>query len=197
MKKIILFLFLFAGLVFSPSLRLYAQCPPEGNEPADSRLGKLNKAKNRSALPPHGHNPIEIPLTGILGSIDEPDSVRYHNGAYVVTVGYITSYEEKGPESCNCDEGNKTDRTGDVHIYIGLSPDGPKSECMIVEITPAYKLLHPGYASELEEGKRVTIMGYMLYDFEHKGNAANTCTSCKKVWRKTCWEIHPVTDLEK
>jgi hypothetical protein len=35
----------------------------------------------------------------------------------------------------------------------------------------------------------------MFFDEEHKGSAKNTCKTCEHVWRKTCWEIHPVTKI--
>ncbi len=193
MKKFIAFIYLFVLLI--ASLFSYAQCPPQGSEPADSKIGRINIMKNRSVTPSGRHTPLTMQLSEILGDFTGQDSSRFHNGTYATTTGYITSYEEKGPESCNCDEGSKSAHTGDVHIYIGLSPDAPKRECMIVEITPAYKLLHPDYGDKLIKGNQVKVTGFLLYDFEHKGNSANTCTSCKLVWRKTCWELHPVTDF--
>ncbi len=181
-------------LLLAPAFS-YVQCPPQGSEQADSRLGKINILKNRSVTPSGRHTPSPMQLSDILGDFTGQDSSRFHNGTYASTAGYITSYEERGPESCNCDEASKSAHTGDVHIYIGSSPDAPKRECMIVEITPAYKLLHPDYGDKLIKGNHVKVTGFLLYDFEHKGNSANTCTSCKLVWRKTCWEIHPVTDF--
>lgn len=193
MKKLSTFFYLFVLLLaFKFS---YAQCPPQGSEAADSRLGKINIMKNRSVTPSGRHTPIAMQLSDILGDFTGQDSSRFHNGTYASTTGYITSYEERGPESCNCDEASKSAHTGDVHIYLGSSPDAPKRDCMIVEITPAYKLLHPDYSDKLIKGNQVKVTGFLLYDFEHKGNSANTCTSCKLVWRKTCWELHPVTDF--
>ncbi len=193
MKKLSTLICLFAILLSSAIS--YAQCPPQGSEEADSRLGRINILKNRSVTPSGRHTPLFMQLSDILGDYTGQDSSRFHNGTYASTTGYITSYEERGPESCNCDEASKSAHTGDVHIYIGATPDAPKKECMIVEITPAYKLLHPDYGDKLIKGNQVKVTGFLLYDFEHKGNSANTCTSCKLVWRKTCWELHPVTDF--
>lgn len=193
MKKLFSFLCLIVLLLASAFS--YAQCPPQGSESANSKLGRINIMKNRSVTPPGRHTPLPMRLIDILGDFEGQDSSRFHNGTYATTTGYITSYEERGPESCNCDEGSKSAHTGDVHIYIGSSPVAPKRECMLVEITPAFKQLHPDYSDKLIKGNQVKVTGFLLYDFEHKGNSANTCTSCKLVWRKTCWEIHPVTDF--
>jgi hypothetical protein len=149
-------------------------------------------AKNRDVTRPK-KKAMEISLADVLGNFKVADSTRYHNGDYVTTSGIIVGTAEKGPESSNCKTATK--KTGDLHIYLGLTPDEDLEDCMVVEITPAYKAKHKNYAKDLEKGAHVKVSGYMIYDFEHLANAKNTCRSCKSVWRKTCWEIHPVTEI--
>ena len=61
------------------------------------------------------------------------------NGAYVYTDGILVSFEEEGPESCNCQMAQKKDKDGDVHMSLGLKANAPKKNCIVVEITPASK----------------------------------------------------------
>ena len=81
-------------------------------------------------------------------------------------------------------------------MYIGLVPDAPIKNCMVVEITPSWKKTHKAYNIKALVGKRVSITGYLMYDDMHNANAVNSCdNNCKNVWRKTCWEVHPVVNI--
>ena len=173
------------------------QCPVYGDASATNLKGRaLNKAKNSPVKVPASWNIQSVPLSLFINSPKKNDASAYMNGAYAYTEGYITTKpEEKGPESCNCKKATVKKKNGDVHIYLGLDPNAPKSKCIVVEITPAYKKIHPDYINGLVQGQKVRVEGLLLFDFEHKGNAANTCKSCSDVWRKTCWEIHPITKI--
>lgn len=170
-----------------------AQCPPWGSAPKGSREGNLNEAKNRSIAKP-AKRPTEISLSDVLGNFKMADSTRFHDGGYVYTSGIVVAAQEVGPESYNCNMAKKG--SGDVRVFLGLSPDDDKDECMVVEITAAYKKKHKNYAELLNRGARVQVTGYMLWDFEHTANAKNTARTERNVWRKTCWEIHPVTEMK-
>jgi len=175
----------------------YAQpCQPWGSAPVGSRRGNLNELKNHAAVPP-ADSAQDLELSSLLATPHGEDSDRFKNGTYVYTEGYLVSHKEEGAESCNCKEATAEQKNGDVHIYIGQSPDAPKSDCIIVEITPAFKRLHLDYNNLLIAGEHVRITGYLLYDFEHVSNAVNTCKKCTSVWRKTCWEIHPIVGINK
>jgi hypothetical protein len=170
------------------------RCPSHGvaASPAERRL---NIAKNRSAKPPRNQKPQILPLNHLINPARREDSNRYTPGAYVQTTGYLVSYEEQGPETCNCNLSSTEKKDGDVHIYLGLTPNAKKKNCIVVEITPSYKKLHPDYESSLSRGARVSVSGYLFYDTPHRNAAANTCKHCAHIWRKTCWEIHPVTGI--
>lgn len=172
----------------------YSQCPPEGTA-TDPEHKDLNKRKNKSASIP-SWTPQKVPLNMLITKSKKNDEKKFFNGAYVFTEGYLISSEEEGPESCNCNKATKAKKNGDVHIYLGLVPNAPKKNCIVIEITPKYKKLHSDYSDNLVKNAHVRVEGYLLFDSEHKGNAANTCESCGNVWRKTCWEIHPVTKLD-
>ncbi len=46
------------------------------------------------------------------------------------------------------------------------------------------------------KGKCVAFTGFLFYDSIHADEAENTAPGRKKNWRKTAWEVHPVTSYE-
>ena len=108
----------------------------------------------------------------------------------------MTSADEQGPESCNCGRASKREKDGDVHMYLSVKTDDEKKNSMVVEITPAFKKKFPDYEMYLEKNIKLRVYGYLFYDTEHEGNAFTTCQRCRSVWRKTNWEIHPITENE-
>ncbi len=175
-------------------------CHPWGSASQNSDTGQLNIAKNRAVEPIPGDAAVSVTLQDLLAKPTGEDKTRFAEleGKYVYTEGYVASIpEEEGPESCNCRKAMKSKKNGDLHIYIGETASAANTQCIIVEFTPKFKTTHPDYASMVAKGKHVRVSGYLIYDFEHEINAVNTCGKCTgKIWRKTCWEIHPVLKLE-
>ena len=185
-------------------------CPPEGGpkrggHPLTEEKKELNRKKNRSAAEP-GTDPVVLSIKDLLqGKKPVKDRHDFKEGTYVeINDGYMMDFEEKGPEDCNCHLAQKKKATGDVHIVLCTQGNLEKEDndfTLVVEITPSYKALHHGYTSTLNKlkGKMVTVRGYLFYDDDHEGNSLNYCKTCTKkvVWRKTCWEIHPVTYIGK
>jgi hypothetical protein len=173
------------------------QCPVYGDA-TTAKDKALNTAKNKSVKVPANRKPEDLKLNMLINSRKGDDSKRYSNGAYIVTSGYLVSHEEQGPESCNCKLAKASKKNGDVHIYLGLKPDAAKKDCIVIEITPAFKKLHPDYADLLQNHTKITVEGYLFFDEHHKANALTTCRKCtgSAIWRRTCWEIHPVTAIE-
>ncbi len=191
------------GLFFASSL--HSQCPPGGKtkagETPDEEMVKFNKKKNKSSREP-SKEPETLSFANLKsGNTKKDDREWWYEGAYVELTGaYLIEYKEQGGESCNCYEAENDKAKGDVHINIGTKTDLTKKNnnyYVVIEITPSYKKLHPNYKAELKElkGKKVVVRGYLFYDTEHEHNSINYCQSCSEtgVWRKTCWEIHPVT----
>ena len=187
----------FQLLCLGLSIGAYAQnpCPPEGSA-TDPVRRQLNINKNQSAAVPK-KKAVAWDIKQVINADMHDDKNDFEVNAYVTLNGYLVSFKEEGPESCNCKEADAGDKTGDVHIYIGLHPDAPKNECVVVEITPDFKRLHPDYEKYLHNNVPITITGYLLYDLEHRPQATNTCNKCTTTWRKTCWEIHPITAIKK
>ena len=97
------------------------QCPDYGTA-TDQAHKDLNKGKNKSITIPDTWTIQSLPLAHLINSVKKNDENRYLNGAYVYTEGYLISAEEQGPETCNCNKASKAKKSGDVHIYLGLTP---------------------------------------------------------------------------
>src|ERR1035437_4046227 len=146
---------------------VFAQCPKEGKGKNDKER-IANTYKNREI--DSSKVDTTVTLTKMLASGE--DSKRFSDSSYVRITGYVVEIKAGGKESCNCE--STEDSLTDVHVYIGLTPNSPKTECIIVEITPRYKKLHPELVIRTLRGKLLEIYGYLFYDEEHKGNSANT-----------------------
>ena len=187
--------FITSALLLFTLFSIAQPCPKSGDATTPEKK-KLNIAKNKGVTVSSTKVPEFLPLKNLMPTHQRIDRNLYADGAYVYTEGFLTSFEEEGPESCNCGKAKKSLKDGDVHMYLGLKKNAVKKNCIVVEITPAFKKKHPDYALLLQKNAKVKITGYLLYDFLHEKDAFTTCTSCDGIWRKTCWEIHPITDIE-
>ena len=206
MKKIVLLLPVFLVLCAFAVLVENSTCPPEGRErpgkrPLTEEEKLFNTKKNRSCEEP-GTEPQQLTIEQLLqGKTAVNDSDDWKEGTYIeISDAYLVDFKTQKGESCNCYEGDTAEHKADLHLNIGRKgslASKNNDEYMVVEITPHYKALHPGYKAELDslKGKQITVRGYLFYDSEHWYNSVNYCRKCTgtAVWRKTCWEIHPVT----
>lgn len=187
MRKIIIVVI---SLFISIGLFSQTPCPVDGHG-RNEKEKVSNKYKNREITPSKVIN-TKVTLQSILSPGE--DSKRFNQNDYVMITGYCVEVRRGGQESCNCE--SSVDSLQDNHIYIGLTPNAKKEECMIVEITPRFKKLNPNFNLNSFVGKKINVYGYIFYDAEHKGNARNTCKKCTNIWRATCNEIHPVVKIE-
>lgn len=188
-RSLVLFFFLL------PLLSHAQRCPDYGDATTQKKK-ELNKKKNKKLVVPATVEVQYVPLKNFLPRRKRVEKHLYLEGAYVYTEGYMTSADEQGPESCNCRKASKEAKDGDVHMYLSIKADDEKKNSMVVEITPAFKKKFPDYENFLEKNTRIRVYGFLFYDTEHEGNSFTTCQQCRNVWRKTNWEIHPITDIE-
>jgi hypothetical protein len=174
----------------------YAQdCPSEGDATTTEKKA-LNRKKNKKINVPSSWQAEFVPLKNFLPKKPRDEKDLWWEGAYVYTEGYMTSAEEQGPESCNCREASKSQKNGDVHMYLSLVTDAPKKNSMVVEITPLFKKKFSDYKQYMGKDIKIRVYGFLFYDTEHEDAAFTTCNSCQHIWRKTNWEIHPITKIE-
>jgi len=190
MSLTLLFSFLFV-------IKITGQEPcPEWGSATSQKHKDLNIAKNRSISIDSSQIADFVPLASMISYTKKDDSDWFHNGEYVVTEGYLINAIEEGAESCNCNHAKKSLKNGDVHMYLGRSKSSKIKNCIIIEITPAFKNDNPDYEKYLILKKKIRVTGYLLYDFIHRKDALMTCNNCTDIWRKNSWEIHPITEIE-
>ena len=171
-------------------------CPPEGNDKNGNALSQskqdLNLLKNRDKPPKLLDHTITLDR---IMKASEDGKFKNSEGASII--GYVAEVKAGEPrETCNC----ARDDIADIHIDVVLkeSDKSRSSNFMIVEITPRWqdKLGDLAKVKEKIEGQCVQFTGWMLNDSVHRANAKNTNPKGKAIWRRTSWEIHPVTAMK-
>lgn len=177
------------------------QCPAEGT--ARSQAGKaLNTLKNRDTAPRPDQIDRAVTLEAMLPPGDDEDRFDDQKGA--VITGWVVDVEQGGhPETANC--GSRSLAFTDTHITVGLIEDPTSlTETLVVEVTPRWRQLMQSRGKDWSTealqaeliGKRVQFTGWLMFDTEHAGQAVNTAPRNRNDWRKTVWEVHPVTAIE-
>ena len=114
--------------------------------------------------------------------------------------GYVVSLANGPMELTNC----YLPCSRDIHIHVGLRPNAPAREQVVLEITPRRQewARHQGWdwSEETLRGELLghwcSFEGWLFYDSLHAGEAENTAPGQPGNWRATAWEIHPVTKFE-
>ncbi len=160
----------------------------------------LNVYKNRYSIPQKSDYIDEITINQLILSGNENE---FPIEKAVVISGYVFNVKMGGIETCNCK--NTDERFRDTHIE--LTPDkehtGPEYR-LIVEVTPRIRTLMSvkGIDWSTEElkstliGHSVKVSGWLFYDEEHKSQSFATNPAGERNWRASCWEIHPITNIE-
>jgi hypothetical protein len=177
-------------------------CPPEGSAASAAKI-QQNILKNRIEMPTPGDFDPTVTLAKLRKSGN--DRNRWSSGKAATITGYIKRVKASGKETCNCDKSARP--LTDTHIDVATGPMD-LAKPVIVEITPVMRAIHEHEGLEdwssaavraKYEGHRVRISGWLFFDEAHLHEADNTDPGDhvgKKNWRRTCWEIHPVTNIE-
>ena len=182
-------------------------CPPQGKpNPAvngstlTAREQNLNYHKNRISIPNEVNYVYSITMQQLFDSHDDSLAFSIDNGAAII--GYIMKGNQEVAESCNCYATSSS--AYDTHIYLSPIPitNATKiSDCMVMEITPYTRTLHPTwttkYVNDSLAGKQVKVSGWLLYDYFHTGESIGTNPNTNSPQRQTVWEIHPIVAIEK
>ena len=174
-------------------------CGPEGT--AQSNAGKaLNQHKDRWHLPEDSDIDPDVSLAAMLAP--GKDVKRFDQEKAARIRGFVIDVQVGGNhETCNCGATDPDER--DTHIPLALAEGAPGTQQVIVEVTPRLRMLMkdkgkdwrtPALSDQLK-GKWVEVTGWLLFDTAHITQAENTNPGNPDNWRATCWEIHPVTDI--
>ena len=196
-RRIALVFIFSAALITTAALILRHHCPPAGF--AFSREGReLNRLKNRSVIPQAADFDATVTLQRMLQAGD--DNNRWSATRAARVEGYVVSVANGHMELTNC----YVPCSRDIHIHVGLRPDAPPREQVVLEITPRMQEWARRQGRDWsEETLRGEILdhwcsfeGWLFYDSHHAPESENIAPSRPGNWRATAWEIHPITNFE-
>ena len=166
-------------------------CPAEG-----TAKSKKNKAQN--VLKNRDEAPTEIDESVTLRNLLlKANDKKFDEDTAVTITGYVVEVSPGGKtETCNC--GGMSGQDMHIDVVQRRSHAGNKRRHFVVEITPRWQEeLGDRKAVRKEiKGKCVQFTGFLFYDSIHADEAENTAPGRKGNWRKTAWEVHPVTSYE-
>ena len=175
-------------------------CPLQGDAKSPD-VKSLNRLKGRYHSPVSSDIDPTVALTAMVAPGD--DENRFDVKSAATVTGFVLQVQVGGKETCNCHATNPDER--DTHIALTLSEDAEKIQSVVAEVSPRTRLLrqragHNDWTTEALkrdiQGKWVEVTGWLMFDFEHIGEAENTNPGDARNWRATCWEIHPVTSIK-
>jgi hypothetical protein len=195
-----------AGLILSIIFLLTAavsallpvgMCPAGGAAVTPGRREFL-RLKNRAAGPKPEDFDESVSLEALLRPGE--DRGRWSESRAGRIEGYVVEVVEGGMEAANC----FSYRERDVHIHVASRAGAPRTEWVVVEVTPrarrgAAELGRDWSAAALRAelvGRRCRFGGWLLFDREHADESENTAPGARGNWRATAWELHPVTSIE-
>jgi hypothetical protein len=176
-------------------------CGPTG----DGGDTASNRRKNRVDLP-QSYHPVSFEAVADLEypetvSKDRsqwpPESlavVQRYEGVSIQLAGYLVALKPQtsgSGESTNCHMKNAAEVDWHVAI-VGQAGEG-EAVSVVVEPTPRIRVDHPKWTAArlkpwLDSSEPVRISGWLFFDPAHRNHLGR--------YRKTLWEIHPVTRIE-
>jgi hypothetical protein len=190
---LIIFLLTAAVLMLLPK----GTCPAEGAalSPSGREFARL---KNRVDVPKFQDFDESVSLEALLRPGE--DRRRWSESRAGRVEGFVVEVVEGGIEAANC----YSYRERDVHIHVAPRVDAPRSEWVVVEVTPRTRrrAMEWGWdwsAAALKAellGRRCRFEGWLLFDREHADESEHTAPGSRGNWRATAWELHPVTAIE-
>lgn len=176
-------------------------CGPVG----DGGDTATNRLKNRIDIPPSYRavsfdavGDLEYPATTSTSRLTWPAEslavILRFEGVPVQLSGYLVALKPQtggSGESTNC----HMTRSAEVDWHMALAEQAGQGEAdaIVVEPTPRIRVNHPKWTVAriqpwLDSSDPVRISGWLLFDPSHRNHLGH--------FRKTLWEIHPITKIE-
>lgn len=183
-------------------------CPVEGCAGDSEAQRALNRRKGRSDTPSEERIDRSVTLARVLAPSPD-DRKRFTEGTAVRITGFVRSVWQGGVESANCRTLDLNYRDTHIAIYATES-GGDRIERMILEVTPRTRALAATRGADWSTealakslpGRWIEATGWMFFDTDHCNETANTREADDNcggpgngVWRRTGWEVHPLTSL--
>ena len=184
-------------------------CPLEGCADGSDNQAALNRRKGRADTPREDEIDRSVTLAKVLEHASD-DRARFSEGSAVRITGYVQQVWPGGIESANC----RTEKLDyrDTHIGLFASEEiGDKREKMVLEVTPRTRALAAARGEDwstqaLQQkliGHWVEFTGWLFFDVDHCNETSNTSSDAAEcygpgggIWRRSGWEIHPITSIK-
>jgi|ERR1044071_5832935 hypothetical protein len=193
-----LLLFMVCLLLAGVSALLPGRICPAGGAAMTTAGREFARLKNRSEEPRVWDFDPSVSLEALLRPGE--DRGRWSESKAGRVEGYVVEVVSGGIEAANC----YASLERDVHIHVAPRPEAPRSEWVVVEVTPLVRRRALGWGADWSAaalrrvlvGRRCRFEGWLLFDREHADEAENTAPGARGNWRATAWELHPVTRIE-
>jgi hypothetical protein len=171
-------------------LILAFNCPSAGIA-LTTRARDLHRLKNRTSLPQATDFDPRITLDALLQPGD--DTNRWSTNRAGRIQGEVIDVAYARAEATNCYNPCRRD----IHILVATRKGVPKSEHVVVEVTPNLQV--NDWSEENLQAQLVghwcEFEGWMYFDVGHAEESENISPGQPDNWRATAWEIHPVTRI--
>ncbi len=184
------------AVVFVTWLVLALNCPTAGIA-ITSRARENHRLKNRTALPQAADFDPRVTLDALLQRGDDRDRWSTNRAARVQ--GLVVDVAYAGAEATNC--WNPCRR--DIHILIANRKDAPKTDQVVLEVTPKLRDWAAQQGIDWSEqtlqsqlvGHWCEFEGWLYFDVGHDEESENVAPGNAENWRGTAWEVHPITRI--
>lgn len=195
-RKRTVWLVVVVALLIAVWLVLERNCPSAGIA-LTSWARHHHRLKNRTAFPQAADFDSRVTLAALLQPGD--DSNRWSTDRAARIQGQVIDVAYAGVEAANCFSPCRRD----IHILVATHADAPKSEQVVLEVTPKLR----DWANEQgidwsEETLRAQLIGHwcefegwLYFDVGHAEESENLSPAKSSNWRATAWEVHPITKI--
>ena len=177
-------------------LILALNCPSAGIG-ITGRTRQLHRLKNRTAIPQAADFEERVTLDALLQRGD--DSIRWSTARAARVQGLVVDVAHAGTEAANCFNPCRRD----IHILIANRKEAPKSEQVVLEVTPNLRDWAAAQGIDWSEqtlkaqliGRWCEFEGWLYFDAGHAEESENIAPGNPENWRGTAWEVHPITKI--
>ncbi|HET9526562.1 MAG TPA: hypothetical protein VFO99_10365 [Pyrinomonadaceae bacterium] len=186
----------FVALLLLLWLLLALDCPPAGIA-LTPRARELHRLKNRTIIPQAADFDPGVTLDALLQRGDDRNRWSVDRAARVR--GLVIDVAYAGSEAANCFNPCRRD----IHILIANRKEAPKSEQVVLEVTPNLRDWAGAEGVDWSEetlqaqlvGHWCEFEGWLYFDVGHAEESENTAPGNPENWRATAWEVHPITKI--
>lgn len=175
-------------------------CGPTGSSPGN----ETNRLKNRVDVPSSYQKvsfgaffklpDLHVPKDRSKWKQDDAEKIAKFEGVSLSLTGYLVAIKPQdggSGETTNC-KWTKYEET-DWHMALVEEPGQGEKLAVVVETTPRIRIKHKKWteanlAPWLDSDLPVRISGWLMFDPEHRNHMGK--------YRKSMWEIHPITKIE-